>query len=422
MMSPGRIRSSTHRLGTVWLLMAILLVLVLPTPGHAEPMVEVITQDSGVGDSEEGGITKIFSVPIHIALGVDIGYDDNITTSQNGEGAWFTGEHITLSYDRTNPRTQFHLIMGGGLTNYFDSTSAQDENGSVTLSLHHNLTERLSVAADIYASYQVEPDFNTNVGPENIRAAHFQTTDSFQIGYRWLPRFATISSYTFRMVKYDDASIGLFQDRTESTLGQIFQFSRSHRTNLFGEYRFQDVNYDSIPNDSTTHYALIGFDHKMTEHWTVGARGGETLRSFELGGDRSDPYAEGFVDYTKSGRSSLRWTASYGVEEPSSTSTGTSVNLTFRTGVQASYNLTARTSAVLAFYYNRAKSESVVGSESAPDEDSLSLAFGLRYAVNSRLAFHIDYNRTSVNSDAPADVATSDYSRNRYFVGLNLTY
>ena len=51
--------------------------------------------------------------------------------------------------------------------------------GTSLLSLTHNFSTRLSFYANVYAAYETEPNFKSNVGPENVRADHFNTIDIF---------------------------------------------------------------------------------------------------------------------------------------------------------------------------------------------------------------------------------------------------
>ncbi len=230
---------------------------------------------------------------------------------------------------RPTERTQLSLIGVGRFEQFFD-LGTDDKNGNVTLSLTHNFSTRLSFYASVYAAYQTEPDFKSDVGPENVRADHFDTIDIFAVTYQWLPRFSTVTNFTFQRVKYADASIGMTSDRIDYTFGEALQFSLTRRTNLIGDYRYQITDYDTAPNDSTTHYLLGGIDHHLTEHLIVHARGGPSLRSLKNDGDSTSPYFEGSLEYIRSNHS-LNWTTSYGFEAP--TEANTSTRQTFRTGV-----------------------------------------------------------------------------------------
>src|SRR5205807_2217571 len=126
-------------------------------------------------------------------------------------------------------------------------------------------------------------------------------------------------SYTFQRIKYESSSsssVGLFQDRFQNTLAESLQFSLTSRTTLVGEYRFEIVDYDTAPRDSTTHFVLAGIDHRLTEHLMIHLLGGESFRSFKDDGDTIDPYLEAKLAYQGSNHS-VNWTTTYGVEEAS---------------------------------------------------------------------------------------------------------
>ena len=105
------------------------------------------------------------------------------------------------------------------------------------------------------------------------------------------------------------------QDRIDSTFGEQLVFNLTTRTGLVGEYRYETINYDTAPIDSTTHFLLAGVNHNLTEHFIVHLRGGESFRSLENAGDSALPYFEGSLDYVRSNHS-LNWVTSYGFESP----------------------------------------------------------------------------------------------------------
>ena len=146
---------------------------------------------------EQAGLGWLPAIPIQITAGVDTGYDDNVTLQPNGEGSIFTKENVVLTYDRPGQQTEFFLLGVGRFTQNFDVTGQNETAGNVTMSLTHNFSTRLSFYASIYATYQNEPNFQSNVGPENVRTAFFDTRDIFSLTYHWSTRLTSVTSYTF---------------------------------------------------------------------------------------------------------------------------------------------------------------------------------------------------------------------------------
>jgi hypothetical protein len=347
-------------------------------------------------------------VPFEITAGVDFGYDDNATLTPSGKGSLFAGENVFLYYDRPGQATQFYVLGIGRFDQYFN-VSRNDVNGNVTMSLTHNFSTRLSFYASVFAAYQSQPNFRSNVGPENVISDHFYTNDIFSLTYHWSTRFSMITSYTFKRVKYTQASIGNSQDRVDNTLGEEFRFSLTRRTDLVGEYRFETVNYDIAPTDSTTHFILAGVNHNLTEHLIVHARAGESFRSLENDGSMASPYFESVVDYVSSNHL-LSWKSSYGFESP--TAAGVTTTKTWRTGLTLLYGLTSRIRSTTGVYYHHDENAGV------GTQDSVDLTAGLRYTINKHFTLHLDYSHTTLGSLGP----TPGYSRNRYSGGLTYTY
>jgi len=376
-----------------------------------------------VGSTSEGtGVSWLPAVPIQITAALDGGYDDNLTLSPSGQGSIFTRENVVLTYARPGERTQIFVVGVGRFSQYFDVSGQNETAGNVTLSLTHNFSSRLSFYASVYSTYQNEPNFTSNVGPQNVRTPFFDTVDLFALTYHWLLRFSTVTSYTFERVQYFSSSNGnsqngvqntLSQNRVQNTFGEAFQFSLTSRTVLVGEYRYEMINYDTAPTDSTTHYLLAGVNHNLTEHLMVRVRGGESFRSLENEGDMASPYFEGTLGYVSSNHS-LNWTTSYGFESP--TATGVTTTKTWRTGLNLTYDLTSRLSSTTGVYYHHDENQGGTGSTGT--QDSFDLSVRLRYTINKRFALHVDYEHNSTGSLG----STPGYSRNRYSAGLSYTY
>lgn len=369
-------------------------------------------QTAAASTLQESGVSWLPAVPIGITAGVDAGYDDNVTLTPDAQGSFFGRENLVLTYSSASTRTQFYMLGVGRFTQYFDVTDQDEMSGNITLGFTHNFSRRLFLYASLYASYQKEPNFNSNIGPENVRAAHFDTKDNLALTYYWLPRLSSITSYEFSRVDYAQESIGNSQDRSDNTIGERFQFSLTTRTNVSGEYRYEIINYDTAPLDSTTHYLLFGVDHHLTEHLVIRADGGESIRSLQNQGTSTSPYFEGSLDYLSSNHA-LSWVTRYGFEAPNAEDV--SIRKTWRSGLVLTYNLSSRLSSTVAVFYNHDQNQ---GGTSDGPQDAIDIVLGLRYVIRRGLILHVDYSHSSETAleSMPA------YSRNRYSAGLSYTY
>ena len=392
-----RIRSHIDSLPFALLFAAFLLI------PHNEAMGQY---GAGGSTSQAGGAGGGSYVPLEITTGVDFGYDDhvigsNAAANSSSPSSFFAKENLVLTYDRPGEQTEFRLLAVGRFTQFFD-VGTDDKDLSVTASLTHNFTTRLSFRADIYAAYQTEPNFQSNVGPTNVRAPHFDTNDIFSLTYHWLPRLSSVTSYTFERIKYESSSVstsavGVGQDRFQNTLAESLQFSLTRRTSLTGEYRFEVINYDTATSrDATIHFALAGLDHHLTEHLSINVLAGPSFRFFKNDGNTINPYAEVKVDY-EGGNHSLSWITTYGVEQPSQTLAAGATTL--RTGLILTYDLTSRIKLTAAMYYhneeNQAGKAGTVVTTSTGSQDALHFNLGLKYTINKHFALHADYEYTN---------------------------
>jgi hypothetical protein len=386
------------------------------------PVGEAISQDAVAAASEAAGLGWLPAVPIQINASLDGGYDDNPTLSPSGQGSIFTRENVVLTYARPGERTQFFVVGVGHFSQFFDVSGQDETSGNVTLSLTHNFSSRLSFYASVYGTYQNEPNFQSNVGPQNVRSPFFDTVDIFSLTYHWLLRFSTVTSYTFERVQYFSSSNGnsqngfqntSAQNRVQNTFGEEFQFNLTSRTVLVGEYRFEAIDYDTAPLNSTTNFVLAGVNHNLTQHLMVHVRGGESFRSLENEGNTASPYFEGTLGYVRSNHS-LNWTASYGYESP--TATGATTTKTWRTGLNLTYDLTSRLSSTTGVYYHHDENQG--GTSSTGTQNSFDLSVGLRYTINKHFSLNANYEHSSVSSLG----STPGYSRNRYYAGLTYNY
>ncbi|MBA2434420.1 MAG: outer membrane beta-barrel protein [Chthoniobacterales bacterium] len=362
--------------------------------------------------------TKVDSLfPVLISLGARLGYDSNSRTTGNTQGSAFSSQEITLSYDRLRGATQIGLLAGAGVVERF--TQKTDVNAFLNLSVSHRVSQRLSLSANVDTAYRVEPDFSTDVGPNQRAGNYFRTADSLAASYQWNRRFSTVTSASFRLIRYEDNFVAAFTDRNEYTLGEEFRFDFSRQTVLVANYRFLIVDYLSFPRDSLTHVALFGVEETFGPRLTAQARAGASFRSFDQGENRMDPHFEGSLTYAVARRSMLSWTTRYSVEEPAVREAQS--RTTFRTGLQLTYGFTAKLSSALSLFYhhdNNTTTSAGVTSGPATTTDAIDVGLFTRYQISR----HVDLSASIQHSEVSSSSASSDYSRNSFSLGMNFTF
>jgi hypothetical protein len=404
-------------------------------PAHARGQeVEVVTESITVSTANEGGASLLSPLPLHLVLSIDGGYDDNVPTSTTGRGSLYTDGKVTLSYDRKGVQDQVSLIAIAGGTYFEDATGTTpyDVDTSLALFVSHNVSERLKLTASIHGAYKTEPDLSSNVGLNNRRGNYFDTVDKFTATYHWTLRLATVPTFSFNRLQYENPSVAASVNRSEYTFGDELRFNLSSRTVLVPDYRFEIVNYDSFAaQDSTTHFALIGIDERFSSQLKFTVRCGATFRSLGNDGSRIDPHFEGSLDYALDPRSYLSWQTSYGVEESNGTATvrsGPMSRVTFRTGLVLNYALSARISAHVSAYYHHDENQGLasIGTRRAGPQDTYDLSLTGVYTINRRFTFHLGFQRSQAisgqSSAQSLNQFTQPYSRGRYFAGLTFKY
>jgi len=389
-----------------------------------EAPVETATQSQTVTTEPKSSFSLFSRFPVVFSLSVDGGYDTNPgTSSGSSRGSVFDSARGNLSYEAGTQRWHLTLTAVTEVVYFFDNAPSTNPevNTSFQLAGHYNVSDRLTLSLGLTGSYQAEPDFSANIGPNRRAGYFFTTTDTLSASYQWTPLISTVSSEMFMLVNYDDAMVGAFADRIENTLDQQVLFHLSLRTALVAEYRFQVVDYKTFPHDSTSNYVLGGIDHSFNSRVNVSLRGGVNFRSYTGGSTKTAPQFDGTLNYAIGRKSSLSWITHYGLEAPDSP---TVANTTaFRTGVQLQYGLTPRIISTVGAYYIHNDNQSfstpgIAGMDTSDDTYDVSL--NVQYSLNRHWAFHVGFDASGTNSNLNSP--TADYSRQRYSAGLNFTF
>ena len=239
----------------------------------------------------------------------------------------------------------------------------------------------------------------------------------------WSPRLSTDSSYQLGLVKYADDLVSVVQDRVDHTFGESLRYRWSPRTTLTAEYRFELIDYDTAPRDSSTHFALGGLDYQISPRLNATVRGGATFRKFKEGNSQAtiNPDGTASLAYALSPSTSVSWTVGYSIEEPNFTETLSQTTIRIRTGLQLRYQLTRRLIANLALNYSHDENTGLLASGSPGadrqefTQDGFELVVESKYAVTDRVALDLRFAHTELDS-------TGGYSRNVYTAGLTFNF
>ena len=402
---------------------------------------EISQEDSKAAPATDLGTGKFEAFPFHVSVSVRGGYDDNVNLSSFApQESWFTNGAIALNYEFGSPRTKANLTAGAGVTYYFedadddfdfgnnDNTDDYDFNVFLGFSITHRATPRLTLSANVYASYQSQPDFQTfNTSTISIGRQSqdfFFSTNRFAVAYMWTPRFSTNTTYTLNHINYDDDLVSSFEDRFEHIIGNEMRFLVWPTTTIVAEHRFGIIDYtDNDDRSSTSHFLLAGFDHSFNPRFSMSVRAGVEFRNFDddedddgIEGDRTHPYAEGTLNYAVAQRTSISWTNRYSLEQPDVPDAFS--RSTFRTGVSIKHNFTARITGALNAAYQHDENDGSFGLEGF-SEDAFDISISVRYAINRNFALDAGYHHTEVISD---EALFREFSRNRYYLGGTYTF
>ena len=370
------------------------------------------------------GVGVFSRTPIQIYASISGGYDDNVNTLRSSkQGSAFTNGNIILDYTFGDPRLQLILNAGAGGSYYYEHVSGQnydiDLKGAVGIT--YKSSPRLTLGSTLLVDYLTEPNFNTPGGLSSRNGNYLYTTDKAFGAYNWSQRFSTKTSYTFEAFNYENKAVGAFSNRVSNTFGNEFQLQLVPTTSLVAEYRYDIITYENAALDSTTHFALGGIDHTFNPRLSASLRGGAEFRSYDQDGDRRAPYFEGSVTYALGKRVSVTWNNRYGLEEPDVL--GSQSRTTFRTGLQTKFNLTSRISSTVDLYY--VHDDYPAFTSGTPPvvtpgftQNTFDGNLSLRYAITPLFGVQAGYHYTNITSD----IQFREYSRNRVFAGVSLTF
>lgn len=326
---------------------------------------------------------------------------------------------------------------------YFDDVGLDKQtyyNARGTFNIQHQFSRRFSLSDNFYAAYEIEPDFNIGVSNARRSGQYFYGYNNFAVSYAWSDRVASTTGYNVSGIKYQERSVGQFEDRISHVLSQQISYKLSRRTSLTAEYRFEKATYNNFPAsataadcelcvgaslapgsttklirpDYTAHYLLVGVDQAWSPTLNASARVGVEFYDSDRINDTA-PYLEAAINYALSRRSTLRWYHQLGYD--GSQLGDFDARYSYRTGVVASHQFSERLTGNAGIHYVYSDYKA---SDTAPsaNENELNASLGVSYKITKNLAVQANYAFTTISSD----IAFNEYDRHYTTVGLNASF
>lgn len=290
----------------------------------------------------------------------------------------------------------------------------------------HNLSARLAYQFSEDSNLDLSDNYEIAKNPQSLLAGVPLNTDQSYERNEFNARFATSAGpklgltlkYRNADTAYDTATLAAQLDRMEQLFGLEGSFAYLPETKLIGEYRYQDIAYDTAGafKDKRSHFFLGGVDYTAAKKLVLSARAGAEDRSRDGERDTTVPYAEISARYAYAEGSFLSGGYAYTLEEPSDVTrfTDTEVNRFFA-------NVQHRLSALITASGSLTYEPSVLQGRrgvSDVDESVVRLGLGVTWALRPNVSVSATYDVDEVYSDD----ANRDQSRQRVGVSARLVF
>ncbi len=314
-------------------------------------------------------------------------------------------------------RTVFTFDLNANADYYWNRPKDKAEyNGSLAVRYLHRFSPRLQFTASVDASYLSQPDLTQINTPTGLGAGNYLVvTAKSDLSYRWTPRFTSVVSLSYNQLTFDEP-VRQTGDYRGLILGGELRYLWSPRLTAVMEGRYGQISYLNNPAlDSSTLYALIGFDLSLSRRASATVRVGESLREFDAGGgSSSSPYLEATLNYQLAKASVLSWNNRFGFEEPGS---ATSEIVSFRSGVSVTHFFGPRLRGSLGVnaIFRRTTDDTA---QTESNETTLDSTLSVLYTLTRSWTFNLNYSYTTLF----VDPGESDYFRNRLFAGFDYSF
>lgn len=354
-----------------------------------------------------------------VTVGGGIYHDDNIFGAASNEQSSLVYRFAPSIDYNSSVTDQTFLSVSYDLT--FDNVEDRPTNTDL---ISHNLALRVAHSFDPDSILDITNTFLMSENPESLLPGLPLNTDqsfrSNQLDGTFTDKLGEKMGITLKgrsqIFAYDLNSLAAQIDRHELLLGVSADYAVSEATGVLGEYRYQDVSYDSGGGlkDKQSHFLLAGLDHAPSEQISLSMRLGLEQRNRSGAPDDDAPRAELMARYSYGENSFLSGGYMYTIEEVSNVTAYTDVQV-HRFFVNLQHAFSPKT--IGSLFYNVEPSTLLGRSGVTTDQDETTQRFGLALTTRPRLGWTIS-GTFDIDVTASGD-PFRDLERQR--VGINVS-
>jgi len=386
-------------------------------------------------------------------------YDDNFTTSPNGDKQGSAGYEVSPSVQFNVPlqQTDIGLKYTYGLYYYQErrnqGNDPYDQSHQVDLWLDHAFTERVQgTVKDTFAVGQeptlLNPGGGPVVQPYRINGNNLANNANISLSSDWTREFSTVTTYNNSIYDFQndngtatDPSLAGQLNRLDQFIGTDFRWMVQPETIALIGYRFQWVlftagepiapgnpshpaTFYSDVNNNSSHFVYLGFHHSFLPNLNLAAQAGvqdTTYYNNSATPDFITPYVNITSSYTYAPGSYVQLGFMHEQSASANTSTGSNGNITqgqqnsvFSASVN--HRLTAKLLGSLVGTIQDSRYNQ--GAFNNNSEVTYSFGANLTYAFNQHFSTELGYNFDDLESNVPQN----GYSRNRVYLGVTAAY
>lgn len=359
-------------------------------------------------------------------LSAGIGYDDNtdqtptanltaVARPRNRSGFTWVNGHWDAQW--LKPRTAFTVSLEAGGNLYWDRPgNTSDFNARLALMYINKIDPLTQLSANASFAYLSQPDYSNIFASTNQAGGdYFTGSTKFDVSHRWAPHFSTTTSASVNLLKYvNESTVNASNSFWNFTFGNEFRFQSSPRYTWVAEARYGlDEYISNSALNAQTAFFLGGLDWIASRHLTATMRAGASVRTFDVGGSSTAPYAEVSLNYRTGRHSTLTLNGRYGFEQ---SNTAGDENLSYRLGLIYQRAFTSRFSGNAGLNFIHADYSPRTGATSSSDVVDLSV--GLQYRLDRHFSIGARYSYTLQETST----GTQDFDRNRVLFSAQYEY